>query len=135
MSSEKANEAFVKEGAKKITDEDVEQVVNKADNIKQKFGAGGPLARFIEDAQLLIAVVKDYWTGTYRQIPYNSLAAVVFTLAYVLNPFDLIPDVLPVIGEVDDALVVGACLLLVEQDLHNYKKWKIDNDKDKTATI
>lgn len=135
MVSKKADEAFVKEGAKKITDEDVEQVVNKADAIKQKFGAGGPLARFIEDAQLLIAVVKDYWTGTYRQIPYGSIAAIVFSLAYVLNPLDLIPDVLPVIGQVDDAFVIGACLLLVEQDLYNYKKWKIDNDKDKTTTI
>jgi uncharacterized membrane protein YkvA (DUF1232 family) len=135
MTSEKADEAFVKEGAKKITDEDVEQVVNKADAIKKKFSAGGPLARFFEDAQLLIAVVKDYRTGTYRQIPYYSLAAVVFTLAYVINPFDMIPDILPVIGEVDDALVIGACLLLVEQDLHNYKKWKIDNTEDKNITI
>jgi uncharacterized membrane protein YkvA (DUF1232 family) len=135
MTSKKVDKAFVKEGAKKITDEDVEQVVNKADAIKKKFGAGGPLARFIEDAQLLIAIVKDYWTGTYRQIPYASLAAIVFTLAYVLNPLDLIPDVLPVIGQVDDALVFGACLLLVEQDLHNYKKWKIDNDEDKITTI
>jgi uncharacterized membrane protein YkvA (DUF1232 family) len=40
-----------------------------------------------------------------------------------------------VIGQVDDALVFGACLLLVEQDLHNYKKWKIDNDEDKITTI
>jgi uncharacterized membrane protein YkvA (DUF1232 family) len=135
MTSEKADEAFVKEGAKKITDEDVEQVVNKAEDIKKKFSAGGSLARFFEDAQVLIAVVKDYWTGTYRQIPYYSIAAVVFTLAYVLNPFDLIPDVIPVIGYVDDALVFGACLLLVEQDLNNYKKWKIDNAEEKITSI
>ena len=109
-------------------------MVTKADAIKKKFGAGGPLARFIEDAQLLIAVVKDYWIGAYRQIPYASLAAIVFTLAYVLNPFDLIPDALPVVGQVDDSLVFGACLLLVEQDLHNYKKWKLEDDKGKTTT-
>jgi uncharacterized membrane protein YkvA (DUF1232 family) len=135
MTSQKADEAFVKEGAKKITDEDVEQVVNKAEAIKKKFSMGGPLARFVEDGQLLIAVVKDYWTGTYRQIPYYSIAAVVFSLAYVFNPFDLIPDVIPVVGEVDDALVVGACLLLVEEDLHNYKKWKIDNAEEKVISL
>lgn len=135
MTSEKADVAFVKEGAKKITEKDVEQVVNKANAIKKKFGGGGPLARFIEDAQLLIAIVKDYWTRTYRQIPYGSLAAIVFTLIYVLNPFDLMPDVLPMIGQVDDALVFGACLMLFEQDLHDYKKWKIDNDKNKNTTI
>ena len=133
MISEKLDEEFVKKGAKKIRDEDFEHVVNKADAIKKKFSAGGPLARFIEDCQLLISIVKDYWTGTYRQIPYYSIAAVVFTLAYVLNPFDLIPDVIPVVGEVDDALVIGACLLLIEQDLHNYQKWKIDNPEEKNT--
>ena len=135
MTSKKADVALIKEGAKKITDKDIEQVVNRADAIKNKFGADGSLARFIEDAKLLIAIVKDYWAGTYREIPYGSIAAIVFTLAYVLNPFDLIPDAIPVIGQVDDALVFGACLLLVEQDLQNYKKWKIENGKDRITTI
>ncbi len=135
MTSEQAGEALVKEGARKITDKDVEQVVNKADAIKNKFGAEGPLARFIEDARLLTAVVKDYWAGTYRQIPYGSIGAIVFTLAYVLNPLDLIPDVIPVLGQVDDAMVFGACLLLVEHDLHNYKKWKLDTGENTITTI
>ena len=28
------------------------------------------------------------------------------TLLYVLNPFDVVPDVFPVVGEIDDAVVV-----------------------------
>ena len=126
MASKKIDEEYVQEGARKITDQDVEKVVNKADEIKKKVHAGGPLGRFIEDGQLLLSVVKDYWAGRYRQIPYGSLTAIVFTLVYVFNPLDLIPDFLPILGQVDDALVVGACLLMVEQDLHNYKKWKLE---------
>jgi len=45
-------------------------------------------------------------------------------LIYVLNPFDLVPDVLPVIGQVDDASVFAACLMLIQRDLNQYKKWK-----------
>ena len=118
------NEEYIKEGAQKVTEKDVEKVVNKSEEIKRKFSAKGPLARFIEDGQLLIAIVKDYWSGTYRQIPFGVIASIVFTLIYVLNPFDLVPDVLPVIGQVDDAAVMGACLMLVEQDLQKYKAWK-----------
>jgi uncharacterized membrane protein YkvA (DUF1232 family) len=120
----KQNEEFIKEGAQKITEKDVEKVVNKSEEIGRKFSAKGPLARFIEDGQLLMAIVKDYWSGTYRQIPFGVIASIVFTLIYVLNPFDLVPDVLPVIGQVDDAAVIGACLMLVEQDLQKYKAWK-----------
>ena len=120
----KQNEEYIKAGAQKITEEDVEKVVNKSEELGRKFSAKGPLARFIEDGQLLMAIVKDYWSGTYRQIPFGVIASIVFTLIYVLNPFDLVPDVLPVIGQVDDAAVIGACLMLVEQDLQKYKAWK-----------
>ena len=122
--STKPDEEFVKEGAQNVTEKDVEKVINKSEEIKRKFSTKGPLKRFIEDGQLLLSVVKDYWSGAYRQVPFGAIAAIVFTLIYVLNPLDLVPDVLPVIGQVDDAAVMGACLILVEQDLHKYKDWK-----------
>jgi len=120
----KPDEEFVKEGAQKIIEKDLEKVVNKSEEIKRKFSTKGPLARFIEDGQLLIAIVKDYWSRTYRQVPYGVIASIVFTLIYVLNPFDLVPDMLPLIGQLDDVAVMGACLILVEQDLQKYKDWK-----------
>jgi uncharacterized membrane protein YkvA (DUF1232 family) len=123
--SNKQNEEFVKEGAQNVTEKDVEKVINKSEELKKKFSATGPLARFIEDGQLLISVVKDYRTGTFRQIPFGTIAAIVFTLIYVLNPFDLIPDFLPIIGEIDDAAVVAACLFLIEHDLRKYRDWKL----------
>ena len=119
----KADEDFVKEGAEKITDKDVEKVVDKSEEINEKFSSRGPLKRFVEDAKLLTALVKDYRAGGYRQTPYGIIAAIVFSLIYVFNPFDLVPDVLPFIGAVDDATVVGACLILVEKDLKKYKDW------------
>jgi uncharacterized membrane protein YkvA (DUF1232 family) len=121
----KPSEEFVKEGAQNVTDKDVEIVINKSDEIQRKFSAKGPLARFIEDGKLLIAIIKDYWAGAYRQVPYGVIASSVFTLIYVLNPFDMVPDVLPLIGQLDDVAVMGACLILIEMDLHKYKDWKL----------
>jgi uncharacterized membrane protein YkvA (DUF1232 family) len=120
----KPDEEFVKEGAQKITEKDLERVADKSEEIRRKFSTHGPLARFVQDGQLLIAIVKDYLSGSYRQIPYGSIASIVFTLIYVLNPFDLVPDMLPLIGQLDDVAVMGACLMLVEQDLHKYRDWK-----------
>jgi len=125
MSSPPPNQALIEQGSKKISNADVQKVVEKAGDIQKKFAAGGPLGRFIEDGKLLIAIVKDYWSGAYRQLPYGALAAIVFTLIYVFNPLDLVPDVLPVIGEIDDATVVAGCLLFIEQDLQAYKQWKL----------
>ena len=120
----KPDEEFVKEGAEEITPKDIEKVVEKSEDIQKKFSARGPLKRFIVDARLLTALVKDWRAGKYRQALYGTIAAVVFTLLYVFNPFDLVPDVLPFIGVVDDATVIGACLMLVERDLSKYRSWK-----------
>ena len=76
----KPSEEFVKDGAQNFTEKDVETVINKSEEIKKKFSTKGPLARFIEDGQLLITIVKDYWSGAYRQIPYGAIASIVFTL-------------------------------------------------------
>ena len=120
----KADEEFIKEGAEKITEKDVEKVVDKSEEIKEKFVSRGPLKRFIEDGKLLIALIKDYRASKYRQVPYGIIAAAVFALLYVFNPFDLVPDVLPFVGAVDDATVIGACLLMMEKDLNKFRSWK-----------
>ena len=124
MAGEELAEEFVKEEAKKMTDQDVEKVLIRSEEIKKRFRRSGPLGRFFEDGQLLVGLVKDYWSRSYRKIPSGTIGAVVVSLIYVLNPLDLIPDVLPLIGQVDDAAVVAACLLLIEQDLFSYRQWK-----------
>lgn len=123
-SLESADEEFVQRGASRVTDKDLEKVVSKSDDIQRKFQSRGPLARFVEDGRLLIALVRDYWFRRYQRVPFGIIGAAAFTLIYVLNPLDLLPDVLPFIGQLDDATVVGACLFLIEQDLAIYRKWR-----------
>src|SRR5512138_1599834 len=120
----KPDEEFVKEGAEKVTEKDIDTVVERSEDIKKQFSARGPLKRFIEDGKLLSALIRDWRTGKYRKAMYGTIAAAAFALLYVLNPFDLMPDVLPFIGAVDDAAVLGACLMLVERDLRQYRGWK-----------
>ena len=125
---ENLSEEIVKEGAQNVTQKDIQKVISRSEDIQRKFSARGPLARFVEDGKLLMSIVKDYWAGAYRQVPYGVIASSVFTLIYVLNPFDMVPDVLPLIGQLDDVAVLGACLLMIEHDLHTYKDWKLGQE-------
>ena len=108
-----------------MTEKDIEKVVENSEEIEQKFKARGPLKRFIEDYRVLKELIRDYRGGRYRQALYGSIAAAVFALLYVFNPFDLLPDVLPFIGVLDDASVITACLMLIERDLSKYRNWKV----------
>ena len=122
--TKKQAEEQLEKGAKNVTEDDLKKVLDKRDEIEEKFKGNGPLGRFVADIKLLFSVVQDYVKGEYREIPYWSIAAIVAALLYVLNPIDLIPDFIPLVGYVDDALVIAACLAMVEQDLHNYEEWK-----------
>ncbi|HSK87803.1 MAG TPA: DUF1232 domain-containing protein [Anaerolineales bacterium] len=120
----KPDEEFVREGAQDIQPKDIEKVDEKSEDIQKKFSARGPLKRFIVDARVLRALIRDWRTGKYRQALYGTIAAVAFALLYVFNPFDIVPDFLPFLGVVDDATVIGALLMLIERDLNKYRNWK-----------
>jgi uncharacterized membrane protein YkvA (DUF1232 family) len=124
MSDGQFEKGLVRAGAQSVSDKDIDKVVAKSEEIKKKFRPGGPLQRFIADGQLLIAMVGDYWGRRYRKVPMGVIGAAVFTLLYVLNPLDLMPDVIPLVGQIDDAAVVAGCLMLIEHDLRTYQAWR-----------
>ncbi len=126
ISDEEAKEELEKK-SKKITDEDVEKVLNKEKEIEDKVRGAGPLKEYIDAVKSMFALLRAYWNGEYREIPWYTIAAIVAALLYVFSPIDLIPDVIPVIGLVDDALVVAACLKLVKQDLADFETWRAAN--------
>ena len=125
-----ASEQYVQAGAEKVTPKEIEKVVEHADEIRHQFQARGPLKRFIEDGKMLISLLKDYRKGNYRAALVGTIAAAAFALIYVFNPFDLVPDVLPFIGAVDDASIIAACLMMIERDLVKYREWKVTQPVD-----
>jgi uncharacterized membrane protein YkvA (DUF1232 family) len=56
-----------------------------------------------------------YWRLLWdRRTPILPKAVLVLSVLYVLLPFDLVPDALPIIGEVDDLVIVlAACRLFI----------------------
>ena len=115
----------------------IKLIVSKEDRISDQLENGRGLERYAKDLLLLVSLVKDYYQGNYRDIPYKTISAAVVGLLYVINPIDIIPDFIPFIGQLDDALVLGFCLKLIEKDLLKYKKWKdkqSETTEDKTKT-
>lgn len=130
------DEEYVERGAKDITEVDLDAVVERAEAVEERFQKSGPLQRLLRDGRLLLGLVRDARYGRYQAVPVWTLSAAGFTLLYVLNPFDMIPDALPLLGMLDDAAVVSACLSLVEQDLRDYRAWKrawLDDQSDEPA--
>ena len=70
------------------------------------------------------SLIKSYVKKEYTEVPIGTIVAVISALGYFVSPVDLIPDVIPGVGHIDDAAVVGACLILVDSDIKEYIKWR-----------
>lgn len=76
--------------------------------------------RFQNQANLAFEMIKDYRQGDYRKMPWLTIAMVAAGVLYFINPMDLIPDMIPGIGLVDDALVLTAVFTALRSDLLDY---------------
>lgn len=82
------------------------------------------LKTMIEDIKLTISMLMDFVKGNYKEIPLDTLSALVITMAYVISPIDIITDVIPVVGWVDDLILVRFFLIYAKKDVKNYVSWK-----------
>lgn len=123
FSDRKAKQQLDRE-AEKIHDDDLASLLERQRAIEEKVHNSGKLKRFSGDISLMFAMLRDYWHGNYREVPWKSIAAIAGALVYVLNPLDIIPDLILGFGFMDDAGVVALCLRLVESDLLRYAAWK-----------
>lgn len=110
--------------AEKVNRADLEALLERQKSIEEKVKGSGKLKRFSADIKLMFSMIRDYWNGSYRNVPWKSIAAMAGALIYVMNPLDFIPDLIIGFGFLDDAGVVALCLKLVESDLHKYAAWK-----------
>lgn len=73
----------------------------------------------------MVRMLSAYRRGDYREIPWKSLVTVTAVVIYVVNPMDMIPDAIPVIGLTDDAAFLRISLKVVKADLDAFMKWEI----------
>ena len=82
------------------------------------------LEKFLDDVSVYFQMLKDYFSGRYKQLPLGTIAAIIGSLLYVLSPVDLIPDFIPVVGYLDDAAMLALCANLTRYDVKKYKEFK-----------
>lgn len=84
---------------------------------------------WISAVPMLISLVRAYIRKEYRTIPVASIVSIVAALVYFLLPTDLIPDVIPGVGHLDDSLVILTVLSMVRSDIRDYEKWQEEHGK------
>lgn len=89
--------------------------------LKHRAGAFGEMRRAL---RLFAPMLADVIRGRYRPVPWPALGWMLAALAYLVSPLDLVPDVLLLLGLVDDLVIVGWLLTRVDRALADYRAWR-----------
>ena len=118
------NKDFFEHNGEKINDRHFDRIIEKAREIEDKVKSIPALHKVLKEVLLCLELIRDYRSGAYKDIATWAIVAVVFGLLYLINPAELIPDVIPVVGYLDDVAVMVLILKLVKVELDKYAAWR-----------
>ncbi len=76
------------------------------------------------DLPVLLRLTRAWLSGEYRRVPLKAIVLIVAAVLYFLNPLDVIPDFIPVVGYLDDAAVLGYVLRTLHDELERFRTWE-----------
>lgn len=76
-------------------------------------------------------LLRAYAQGEYRSIPWKSLLLTVAAILYFINPIDVIPDLMPMIGLTDDFAVLFMVYKSIGADIEKFVLW----EKSRTTNL
>ena len=77
----------------------------------------------IKNRRIVAQMFTDAWKGSYR-ISLFTMLAIIFSLLYLVFPLDLIPDVIPVLGWIDDGMLLYLLSKRIVWEAGKYLRWR-----------
>lgn len=71
----------------------------------------------------IIRMAKAIMKKEYKP-KYKNIIIPVLVLVYIISPLDIIPDWIPLIGEVDDIALIAMALPLLMKETERFLEWE-----------
>jgi uncharacterized membrane protein YkvA (DUF1232 family) len=82
------------------------------------------MQKLVNQIRLLLDLTDDYASGRYREVSWLSLGVAVVAALFFISPADVVPDWLPIVGQLDDMAAVAIALKVLKRDLIKYCQFR-----------
>ncbi|HEY7680691.1 MAG TPA: YkvA family protein [Terriglobia bacterium] len=95
----------------------------------------GVLGEMQDGLRELMRLLRAWTLGRYKVVPWKTLTMALAAVIYFVNPFDLLPDFIPLLGFTDDASVIAFVLKSITKDISKFRDWELENARYGVATF
>ena len=107
----------------------LDEATEKGNRQKRIFGS------LWADFVAVLRMLRAWNRGLYRGVRWSTILASLGAMIYFVNPFDLVPDIFPIFGYLDDATIVAWVLHSIRGDLENFRAWEQSATSAGTAPV
>lgn len=73
---------------------------------------------------VLARLTKAWRNKKYSEVSYVTVFLSVAILLYFVSPIDLVPDFIPLVGGLDDVLLLGFLLKIIDKEIERFQAWE-----------
>ena len=77
---------------------------------------------------VLTRLTKAWRNKEYTEVSYVTVFLSVAILLYFVSPIDLMPDFIPIVGGLDDVLLLGFLLKMIDKEIERFLTCEKEND-------
>ena len=107
-----------------------DEIVQSARKVFEGAANQKDLPEFIASQLAQLEILVDMVSDAEWQLPEEELERVLIAMAYFANPDDIIPDDIPTIGFLDDAIMVNLAIDNLEPEITSYREFSKYRDAE-----
>lgn len=106
-----------------------------ANKLASKESGDNKFKQLFSVAFTVVRLVRNYVSGSYRQVETGTIVSALGVLLYTLSPVDLVPDFIPVVGFLDDLALLSWFVEKFQGEIVRFREWEATHAAEEADDI